>query len=90
MVDSSDFRATWRTSQPKPKKPKKSLIFPEMERSISHISANDNLHFPAQARKIKKSTPRKFLILQQTETLKKHLTFFSKENFPNLSGKGNP
>ena len=57
-----------------------------MEGSFSYISANETLHLPAQARKIKKSNPRKFLILQQTETL----IFFSKENFPDLSGKGNP
>ena len=59
MVDSTDSRANWRTSQPKPKKTKKFLIFPEMEGSFSYISANETLHLPAQARKIKKIEPEK-------------------------------
>ena len=43
--------------------------------SFSYISRNETQHFAAQAQKIKKITPRKFLILQETEAPNKFFIF---------------
>ena len=48
-------------------------------KNISYISVNGTLDFLSQVRKIKKSTPRKFLIFQGTETLKRFLIFSQKK-----------
>ena len=46
--------------------------------------------FSAQARKKKKTTTRKFLTLQETETPEKISYIFSKENFCCISANENP
>ena len=46
--------------------------------------------FSAQAQKKKKSTTRKFLTLQETETPQKISYIFSKENFCCISANENP
>ena len=44
----------------------------------SYTSGNGTLHFPAKAQNIKKYTPRKFLMLQETETPKNSFIFSKK------------
>ena len=62
---------------------KHSYIF--SKESFSYISGKGTLHFSAQARKIKKFTPRKFLILQERETPKKFVAL-SAFITPTISG----
>ena len=45
--------------------------------------------FQSKLKKEKKSTWRKFLTLQETESLKNLVIFFSKESFSSISGSGN-
>ena len=47
--------------------------------SLPYISGNGTLHFLAKALKIKKSTWRKFLILQEMETQKTFLYFLKRK-----------
>ena len=58
--------------------------------SFSYIYGNGTLHFSAQAQKIKNSNWRKFLTHQETETPKKLLIFFSKENCSYVSADRDP
>ena len=48
---------------------------------FSYISGNETLQVSLQAQKAKKSTPRKFLTLQETEAPKTFLTFSQKKAF---------
>ena len=57
---------------------KKIFIFSQ-KKAFSYISGNETLHLSAQAQRIKKSTPRKFVLLEETETLKTPLIFSSKK-----------
>ena len=58
---------------------KEKLFYIFSKKKFSYISVNETQHFWAQALKIKKSIPRKFLILQETETPKKRLIFSLKK-----------
>ena len=57
--------------------------------SFSYISGNGTLHFSAQAQKVKNNPPWKFLILQETETLK-HFLYFPKRKLFLCFGKKEP
>ena len=50
-------------------------------RKASYISGNGTLPFSPQAQRIKESTPRKFLILQETEAPKNFLYFLKRKLF---------
>ena len=71
----------------------KFLTFQEMElsrpkpRKVSYISGNETQHLSAQAKKIKQSTPRQFLIRQSL--FEKTSYIFSKGSFFYISGNGN-
>ena len=54
---------------------------------FSYIAKNGSLYFSAQAQRIRKSTSRKFFILQEMETLQKLITFFSKRKLLLYFGK---
>ena len=58
---------------------KRKLFLYYPKETFSYISGNTTLHFSAQDQRIQKSTPKKFLILQETETSKKFLIFSQKE-----------
>ena len=74
------------------KKLLKKILF--SKESFSYISRNETQQFAAQAQKIKKITPRKFLILQETEAPNKFFIFqetfyISGSNFQRSKSKNN-
>ena len=58
---------------------KNHLFYIFSKERFSYISRNETLNFSAQVQRIKKSTPRKFLILQERETSQKILIFSQKK-----------